>query len=601
MRCSSTSPSQRRELAAALLAAAGRVLAGPGSVDERLRRSPDLTWSAADWASVWLRGDDAGTGRRRPPRPTPRPVLAWAVGVPELAAEFRAGRAFAVGASDGMRREATTDDGRSPRSPRCGGASWLAAPLVNAGRVVGADPDGAAQQRRYDEADVALAEDLGQRLATMVAAERLAARERQLQEITVALSAAGTVAEAAAALTAGLRDALGATVVAVCTLGDDGRLHTVDVVGAPPGGWERLRHDAADRRGAAARRRAAPAARSGCPTGRPWPSGTRLCWTARARDRPRRIAALPLLVGDRVVGALAVTFRTPRPFDPDERAFLLTVADQVAVAFERAAPGRRPPGDGRDPAAQPAARRAARPSTGWRSPPATCPAVGRHRRRRRLVRRPAARRRRASRSSSATSSGTGARRRGDGPAAQRAGGLLLDGHSPRRRRWSVLDRFAGQRPGARMSTVGLPRARPGRRPAVLQLAPGIRRRCCSTRRRQRAGRYLEGGRGPVLGLPGARPPARGSTDRDAPGATLVLLYTDGLVERRGAALDEGLERLAAAADRPAVGPAAGARRRRPRRARGRLRRPDDIAVVAVRLLPAPAAARPARRAACSWA
>jgi hypothetical protein len=48
------------------------------------------------------------------------------------------------------------------------------------------------------------------------------------------------------------------------------------------------------------------------------------------------LAALPLLAGERLVGALGVTFTRPRPFDEDERGFLLTVAGQVAVAFERA-------------------------------------------------------------------------------------------------------------------------------------------------------------------------------------------------------------------------------------------------------------------------
>ena len=48
------------------------------------------------------------------------------------------------------------------------------------------------------------------------------------------------------------------------------------------------------------------------------------------------LAALPLLAGERLVGALGVTFSGPRPFDEDERGFLLTLAGQVAVAFERA-------------------------------------------------------------------------------------------------------------------------------------------------------------------------------------------------------------------------------------------------------------------------
>ena len=103
-------------------------------------------------------------------------------------------------------------------------------------------------------------------------------------------------------------------------------------------------------------------------------------------------AALPLLVGDRLVGALGVTFGRLGRFDADERAFLLTVADQVAVAFERAALAdvRREmaetlqrsllPGD------LPVVDRLAVTAR-------YLPAVAGHLGRRRLVRRPAARRR----------------------------------------------------------------------------------------------------------------------------------------------------------------------------------------------------------------
>jgi anti-sigma regulatory factor (Ser/Thr protein kinase) len=58
--------------------------------------------------------------------------------------------------------------------------------------------------------------------------------------------------------------------------------------------------------------------------------------------------------------------------------------------------------------------------------------------------------------------------------------------------------------------------------------------------------YLEGGRGPPLGtFPGA------SYRQQAvalPTGSTVVLYTDGLVERRGETIDDGLERLRAAAE-----------------------------------------------------
>jgi serine phosphatase RsbU (regulator of sigma subunit) len=56
--------------------------------------------------------------------------------------------------------------------------------------------------------------------------------------------------------------------------------------------------------------------------------------------------------------------------------------------------------------------------------------------------------------------------------------------------------------------------------------------------------YLEGGRSVPLGVPGQASRATFSCQLD-PGAVL-LLYTDGLVERRGASITEGLDRLARA-------------------------------------------------------
>jgi anti-anti-sigma factor len=575
--------SKRRELAAALLAAAGRVLTGSGSVEERLSTTtgllvPDL----CDWAAVWLRGDDE---RYRPVAVAPAGLAdaVRALGslrVPdEFDAEFRAGRAFAVPeVSEQLFRAATADEVQFAALSAIGGASWLAAPLTTGGAVVGLLTLTAQAPDRYDEADVALGADLGQRLATMVAAERLAARRRQLHQITVALSASGTVAEAAAALTTGLRDALGTSLVAVCTLGDDGQLHTIDVVGAPPGRWDDfttmrltpavpLPDAALTRRPVWLPDRATVAER--------YPAVI-----AHMSEQTQAIAALPLLVGDRLVGALAVTFRTPRPFDHDERAFLLTVADQVAVAFERAAladvrremaetlqrsllPGELPAVERLTVTARylPAVQGTSAGGDWYDVLPLTGGAVA---------------------VAVGDVVGNGA------PAAAVMGqlrsalaGLLLAGLSPAPA-LEVLDRFAAHVAGARVSTVACLRLEPdtgrlayscaGHPPPLLVDAAG------------RDG-YLDGGSGPALGLraPGPRPEA---TMTLSSAATLVL-YTDGLVERRGATLDDGLDRLAAAV---------AARRSAPLPALvdGILAElvdggggTDDVAVVAVRLLSAP--------------
>ncbi|MGZ8750003.1 MAG: SpoIIE family protein phosphatase, partial [Pseudonocardia sp.] len=162
---------------------------------------------------------------------------------------------------------------------------------------------------------------------------------------------------------------------------------------------------------------------------------------------------------------------------------------------------------------------------------------------------------------------------------------LLDGHSPAAA-LERLDRFARRVPGSTGSTCvclvvdcstgSLCWASAGH-PPVLLLEP-------------EGPRYLEEGGGTVLGVDG-RPPYRQAEAVIAPGSS-VLLYTDGLVERRGEVLDEGQERLARAA--------AGVRDLAPDElvstvvdaaladgALGDAARPDDIAVVAVRLLPGP--------------
>jgi anti-anti-sigma factor len=157
--------------------------------------------------------------------------------------------------------------------------------------------------------------------------------------------------------------------------------------------------------------------------------------------------------------------------------------------------------------------------------------------------------------------------------------LLVAGFTPGRA-LELLDRFATQVAGARVSTV-----------ACLQLDPASGRLTHSSAGHPPSllltddgATYLDGGHGPALGIPtrGARPEAVTTL----PVGGTLLPYTDGLIERRGATLDEGLDRLAEAAvarrsatpvtlldgvlDQLVDGGAS-----------------DDIAVVAVRRLPAP--------------
>ena len=116
------------------------------------------------------------------------------------------------------------------------------------------------------------------------------------------------------------------------------------------------------------------------------------------------------------------------------------------------------------------------------------------------------------------------------------------------------------------------------------------------------------GHGPVLGLAERAPYGQGVADVEA-GMSLVL-YTDGLVERRGEVVDDGLDRLADALGRHAASvptvlvPALLNELTDPGRSA------DDIALIAVRLMPealrqrlpaAPAQLAVMRRAVRRWA
>jgi anti-anti-sigma factor len=200
---------------------------------------------------------------------------------------------------------------------------------------------------------------------------------------------------------------------------------------------------------------------------------------------------------------------------------------------------------------------------------------------------------------------------GQGPAAAAVMGQLrsalstavLQGCGPAEA-LELLDRFAARLPGALASTAaclvvdgtaGTVRwARAGHPPALLVTPDGAQ--------------LLDGaGSGAVLGAPGRRPYTEG-TVQITPGATL-LLYTDGLVERRGEVLDDGLERVRAAAARHAAADPVGLTGRLLAEVLADADQPDDVALIAARLLPAPLSARlPAdprslsavRRAVAAW-
>jgi anti-anti-sigma factor len=165
-------------------------------------------------------------------------------------------------------------------------------------------------------------------------------------------------------------------------------------------------------------------------------------------------------------------------------------------------------------------------------------------------------------------------------------GYLLDGHSPAAA-LERLDRFARRVDGALGSTCtcltldwsdgALCYASAGHLPTLLIEPDGPR--------------FLDEAGGTVLGVVN-RPPYREAGTYLTPG-TSVLMYTDGLVERREESLPVGLERLAgAAADLGPLAPDPLLTRLLSRMLPGATQT-DDVAVLAVRLLPEPAVPAPA--------
>lgn len=258
------------------------------------------------------------------------------------------------------------------------------------------------------------------------------------------------------------------------------------------------------------------------------------------------------MVGDQVLGVLAVSFATDRAFPDAERRFALTLVAQAAQAFERAALT-----DARWRVAQILQRRllpAALPDVARLAVAVHYEQAGRH-----------------------TQAGGDwydvialdddqvaivvGDVVGSGPAAAAVigqlrsalGFLLRIGHLPATA-LSWLSRYARDVPGAVGSTAvctvlhtgtgELRWAAAGHPPPLLQ--PGGRR--------PGAVQFLEDGHGIVLGIHDD-PPYIEATTVLAAGSS-VLIYTDGVVERRGEVIDDGLDRLAAtAAAHPDTDPA----------------------------------------------
>ena len=162
---------------------------------------------------------------------------------------------------------------------------------------------------------------------------------------------------------------------------------------------------------------------------------------------------------------------------------------------------------------------------------------------------------------------------------------LLQGCSPAEA-LELLDRFAARLPGAHGLDRGLPGRSTGTAGTIRWARAGHPPPLLLTDGRG-ASSSTAAGSGTVLGVPGRRPFTEGTARRSRPGAVL-LLYTDGLVERRERA---PRRRPGPAGRRGPAGTASRPRSGWPRRLLAEVladtAQPDDVAVIAARLLPPP--------------
>jgi signal transduction histidine kinase/ActR/RegA family two-component response regulator len=303
----------------------------------------------ADSVTLWVRRDDGtrvvlGSAGRARGHLEPGLVLPMQLGL--------VGRAAAAGRPV-WSRDVFAEAGLelSPELRRrlvaAGLRAVLAVPIRIGDEVTGAVTISHGEPRAYDEREIALvgtfadqaalAFDSARRFAAAWAAraraEANAARTARLQAIGTALSRGLSRAEVTRIVVEQIVSTLNADACSVYLLAaDDRTLELADTAGGAGGAlgeWSRLPLD-----------RAAPLAEA-VRDGIPW-------FQTRRAERDERypdlagvpaaheaVAYVPLLLDDRATGGLSIAFRAPRPFEEDERRFILTVAQLCAQALDR--------------------------------------------------------------------------------------------------------------------------------------------------------------------------------------------------------------------------------------------------------------------------
>jgi PAS domain S-box-containing protein len=312
-------------------------------------RGPDalalLTVASRDPATAALL---RGLERRAAVAPGGGPGAPAPAGTEALAgpvAAFRSGRAQ-------LYQRGPAGDGMPAIWRRLGIHSALCVPLAAADGAFGVvSLASLTAGRHFDVADLTMAQELAHHAALALEsarlydaertarrlAERLAERTARLQALTAALAGALTPEDVTAVVVTEGIAALGARAGSVALLADDGAtLEVVQATGYDP---------------------AMVAAFRRLPLDAPLPlcdavRDCRLVWLATAEERdahypqlasvrspevvPGAMAAVPLVVEGHVLGAMGLNFHGGDTLDADDRAFVVTLAQQCAQALERA-------------------------------------------------------------------------------------------------------------------------------------------------------------------------------------------------------------------------------------------------------------------------
>ncbi len=215
--------------------------------------------------------------------------------------------------------------------------SSIAIPYVVKDRVLGVMTLVFADESALDRPERRLARTIGHQAAIALERSQLYEREmarsrrtEQIQHLIAELAASQTAGAIAAVLTSTALDVLGACAAAVILL-DGGNGDAVDVAAArgyPRPVLEAIRtDDAAPGRVAIQRGRSALLGNI---------DAVRDRYPELAADLGEAIAELPMIVGGATIGALLVSFERPQPFDVEQFDLLTAIASEAAQATQRA-------------------------------------------------------------------------------------------------------------------------------------------------------------------------------------------------------------------------------------------------------------------------